>query len=257
MRLRDAARPSAQRRDRYGRRMSTRLDACDRLARSDDASAAAHRCARSPRDADVHLGHDRHAERRAAVASQHGRTPRRQSAHAHRLTPDDRVLSSLPLYHINGQCIATLTPARFRRQHRACRIASASRNGGRWSSAIGRTWLNVVPTIIAYLLNGPDARRRSSARLSRACASAARASAPLPPSSIAAFEERFGIACIEAMGLTETRVGGVHQSARPRRGASIGTPGLPLGVRGARGRRDGSVLRRTTNAARSSCAATT
>ena len=28
----------------------------------------------------------------------------------HGLTRDDRCLSSLPLYHINGQCIATITP---------------------------------------------------------------------------------------------------------------------------------------------------
>jgi long-chain acyl-CoA synthetase len=29
---------------------------------------------------------------------------------AHALTASDRVLSSLPLYHVNGQCIATITP---------------------------------------------------------------------------------------------------------------------------------------------------
>ena len=34
----------------------------------------------------------------------------RAVADAHALTPRDRVLSSLPLYHINGQCIATVTP---------------------------------------------------------------------------------------------------------------------------------------------------
>ena len=71
------------------------------------------------------------------------------------LRASDRVLSSLPLYHINGQCIATTStlvsggsivmPHRF----------SASQ----WWPLVERyrpTWLNVVPTIIAYLLNGPD-----------------------------------------------------------------------------------------------------
>ena len=33
-----------------------------------------------------------------------------QSIERHGLTPDDRVLSSLPLYHINGQCIGTIGP---------------------------------------------------------------------------------------------------------------------------------------------------
>ena len=42
----------------------------------------------------------------------------RAVADAQALTADDRVLSSLPLYHINGQCIATVGAARLRRQHR-------------------------------------------------------------------------------------------------------------------------------------------
>ena len=71
------------------------------------------------------------------------------------LSASDRVLSSLPLYHINGQCIATAStlvsggslvmPHRF----------SASQ----WWPLVERyrpTWLNLVPTIIAYLLNGSD-----------------------------------------------------------------------------------------------------
>ena len=78
-----------------------------------------------------------------AVASHHG------------LGPADRVLSSLPLYHINGQCISTtgtlcsggsiVMPHRF--------------SVSQWWSLVARwrpTWLNLVPTIVAYLLNAPD-----------------------------------------------------------------------------------------------------
>ena len=39
-------------------------------------------------------------------------------ARTRRSAPHDRVLSSLPLYHINGQCIATVERARVRRQPR-------------------------------------------------------------------------------------------------------------------------------------------
>ena len=97
----------------------------------------------------------------------------RAVADAQTLTPRDRVLSSLPLYHINGQCIATVAPlvsgGSIVMPHRF----SASQ----WWPLVERyrpTWLNLVPTIIAYLLAGPD--------LTPTQADAARASpAPLPP----------------------------------------------------------------------------
>jgi long-chain acyl-CoA synthetase len=111
----------------------------------------------------------------------------------------DRVLSSLPLYHINGQCIATVAPlvagGSIVMPHRFSvtqwwRLVDAHRP----------TWLNMVPTIIAYLLNGPERlhqRRRARTRFGRS------ASAPLPPERHRAFEKRFGISVVEAMGLTE------------------------------------------------------
>jgi long-chain acyl-CoA synthetase len=71
------------------------------------------------------------------------------------LTAADRVLSSLPLYHINGQCIATVAPlvsgGSIVMPHRF--------SVSQWWPLVERyrpTWLNVVPTIIAYLLNGPE-----------------------------------------------------------------------------------------------------
>jgi long-chain acyl-CoA synthetase len=61
----------------------------------------------------------------------------RSVAQAHRLTSADRVLSSLPLYHVNGQCIATISPlvsgGSIVMPHR-----SACRSGGRSSKPIGR-----------------------------------------------------------------------------------------------------------------------
>ena len=62
------------------------------------------------------------------------------------------------------------------------------------------TWINVVPTIVSYLLEGEAPPRDALARL-RFCRSA---SAALPPEHLRGFEQKFGIGVIETMGLTET-----------------------------------------------------
>jgi len=143
------------------------------------------------------------------------------------LTPNDRVLSSLPLYHINGQCIGTVSPlvsgGSIVMPHRF--------SVSRWWPLVERyrpTWLNFVPTIIAYLLHGVD--------LTPAQAEAARhvrfgrsASAPLPPEQHRAFERRFGISVIEAMGLTECASVAFSNPLDPAK-RKYGSPGLPLGM---------------------------
>jgi long-chain acyl-CoA synthetase len=151
----------------------------------------------------------------------------RSVADHHVLTPRDRVLSSLPLYHINGQCIATVgtlcaggsavLPYRFSTSH--------------WWSIVERlapTWLNLVPTIVAYLLNGPElspAQRAAAGRVRFARS----ASAPLPPEQQKAFEERFGIPIVEGMGLTESAsIAFCNPMALDAR--RVGSAGRPLGV---------------------------
>lgn len=143
----------------------------------------------------------------------------------HGLGPGDRVLSALPLYHINGQCIATIStllsggaivlPHRF--------------SVHEWWNLVDRyqvTWINMVPTIIAYLLNaaapGPG-RRFPSVRFGRS------ASAPLPPEQHQAFEQTFGIPVIEAMGMTECASTVFANPQDPAR-RKYGSPGLPCGV---------------------------
>ena len=113
-------------------------------------------------------------------------TPGAPSPRTRDSSPTDRVLSSLPLYHINGQCVATVStlvsggsivlPHRF--------------STSQWWPLVERyrpTWLNLVPTIVAYLLNGPDLTpaQREAARGVRYARSA---SAPLPPDQQRAFE---------------------------------------------------------------------
>jgi long-chain acyl-CoA synthetase len=163
----------------------------------------------------------------------------RTVASHHGLAAHDRVLSSLPLYHINGQCIATfgtlcaggsiVMPHRF--------------SVSQWWPTVERwrpTWLNLVPTIVAYLLNAPDPApgERDAIRGIRFARSA---SAPLPPEQQRAFEARFGIPIVEAMGLTESAsIAFCNPLERARQ--KIGSPGLPFGVEARVVGRDGRAL---------------
>ena len=111
------------------------------------------------------------------------------------------MLSSLPLYHINGQCIATVSPlvsgGSIVMPHRF--------SVSQWWPLVEAhrpTWLNLVPTIVSYLLNGPPLTA-AQADACRGVRFARSASAPLPPEQHRAFEARFGIGVLEALGLTE------------------------------------------------------
>ncbi|MCC6196225.1 MAG: AMP-binding protein [Burkholderiales bacterium] len=144
---------------------------------------------------------------------------------AHRLGESDRVLCALPLYHINGQIVTAVAPL----VHGGCVVMphrfSAS---GYWElvSTHRCTWINVVPTIISYLLNGPDPRAAGLAiDPVRFCRSA---SAPLPPEQHRAFESRFGIGIIETFGMTETAAPCFTNPYDPAK-RKLGSPGTAYG----------------------------
>ena len=117
----------------------------------------------------------------------------------HALAPGDRVLAVLPLYHINAFAVTMLAPLAHGGSLAMPPRFSA---GAFWQQAVdtGCTWINVVPTMISYLLEGPAPLRERTQGI-RFCRSA---SSALPPEHLKAFEERFGIGVIETMGLTET-----------------------------------------------------
>ena len=145
----------------------------------------------------------------------------------HALTENDRVLSSLPLYHVNGQCIATVSPVLAGGSIVLPRRFSASQ----WWPLVERyrpTWLNMVPTIISYLLNGADLTPAQLAAC-RGIRFGRSASSPLPPEHHKAFERRFGVSVIEAMGLTECASVAFANPLDPSR-RKYGSPGQPLGV---------------------------
>ena len=117
----------------------------------------------------------------------------------HALTRDDRVLGVLPLYHINAFAVTMLAPL----ASGGSLALTPKFSGARfWTQAAEAqcTWINVVPTIISYLLEGAVPRHEETARI-RFCRSA---SAALAPEHHRAFEQKFGIDIIETMGLTET-----------------------------------------------------
>ncbi len=117
----------------------------------------------------------------------------------HALTAADRVLAVLPLYHINAFSITMLATL----AHGGSLVMPPKFSAAQfWQQAIERecTWINVVPTMISYLLES-ESPALADVKNIRFCRSA---SAPLAPEQLTQFEEKFGISIIETMGLTET-----------------------------------------------------
>ena len=137
----------------------------------------------------------------------------------HGLGPDDRVLAVLPLYHINAFAVTMLAPL----AHGGSLVMPPRFSAAAfWQQAIDHrcTWINVVPTIISYLLEGasPPAGALRGIRFCRS------ASAALPPEHHRAFEQKFGIGIVETMGLTETVAPSFSNPMEPeaRRIGSVG-----------------------------------
>ena len=117
----------------------------------------------------------------------------------HQLDASDRVLAVLPLYHINAFAVTMLAPL----AHGGSLVMPTKFSVARfWDQAyLGNcTWINVVPTMISYLLEAEVPAPKQTERI-RFCRSA---SAALAPDHLRAFEQKFGIGIIETMGLTET-----------------------------------------------------
>ena len=140
------------------------------------------------------------------------------------LTPDDRAMVVMPLFHVHGLIgvmLSTLNtggsivvPPRF----------SASRF---WEDqrSTRATWYSAVPTIHQILLMraDDDGAPHESFRLIRSCSSA------LAPSVFGELEARFGAPVLEAYGMTEAS----HQMASnplPPRIRTPGTVGQGTGV---------------------------
>ena len=144
---------------------------------------------------------------------------------AHELTAKDRVLCAMPLYHINGQIVTAVAPL----VHGGSVVMPHRFSVSNYWELVTHhhcTWINVVPTMINYLLQAPDPRDRGYdiARV-KFCRSA---SAPLPPELHRAFEEKFHIGIIETFGMTETNAP-CFTNPYDRSKRKIGSPGTAFG----------------------------
>jgi len=141
----------------------------------------------------------------------------------HALGPGDRVAAVLPLYHINAFAVTMLAPL----AHGGSLVMPAKFSAARFWPLVtgsGCTWINVVPTIVSYLLEGEAPPREAISRV-RFCRSA---SAALPPEHHLAFERKFGIGIIETMGLTETVAPAFSNPLEPSR-RKVGSVGRASG----------------------------
>ena len=157
----------------------------------------------------------------------------------HLLGPGDRGLAPLPLYHINALVVNLVTPlAHGGSLAMPARFSASSF----WHDALRFqcTWVNAVPTIIAYLIQSAPAelgpRELAGIRFCRS------ASAALPPEHHRAFESRFGVDIIETMGLTETAAPSFSNPVQ-RELRKIGSIGRPSGTEARVVGADGAVLK--------------
>ncbi|CUI27417.1 AMP-binding protein [Cognatishimia activa] len=143
---------------------------------------------------------------------------------AHKLSPEDRGLCVLPIYHINGLCVTVLSTLISGGSLAVVEKFSARRFWGQCESA-NVTWFSVVPTIISHLLHSdiePTAETKARLRFGRS------ASSPLAPDLQTAFETRFEVPIVETMGLTETAAQ-MLSNPLPPGVRKIGSPGKACG----------------------------
>jgi acyl-CoA synthetase (AMP-forming)/AMP-acid ligase II len=143
---------------------------------------------------------------------------------AHELTQQDCGLCVLPIYHINGLCVTVMSTVVSGSKLGVAEKFSASRFWAQCDSA-KVTWFSVVPTIISHLLHSEIAPNESTKKRLRFARSA---SSALSPDVQTAFENRFGMAIVETMGLTETAAQ-ILSNPLPPGLRKIGSPGKAYG----------------------------
>ncbi len=153
----------------------------------------------------------------------------RNVTEGHQLTPDDRALCVLPVYHINGAMVTVSAPLYSGGSVVMPKRFSAT-DYWRLVAEHRCSWSSIVPTIIKYLLDraaqepfafGND-ERLANFRFARS------ASAPLAAVTLEQWEQTFKVPMIETLGLTET-AGTVASNPLPPAAHKPGSVGLPYG----------------------------
>jgi oxalate---CoA ligase len=137
----------------------------------------------------------------------------RNIARTLQLAPADRCLNIMPLFHIHGLVGAVLSSLAAGASV-ICTPGLDVKLFPEWLATGAPTWYTAVPTmhqtILARCTSGPH-----RLRLIRSSSSA------LPPSVMAALEERFGVPVLESYGMTEA----AHQMASNPLPPAIRKPG--------------------------------
>lgn len=141
------------------------------------------------------------------------------------LTPDDRCLNVMPLFHIHGLMAAVLS-SMLAGASVVCMPGFHVDQFFEGSTRFKPTWYTAVPTIHQAILNRveakPELAARAALRFIRSSSSA------LPPQVMAGLERAFEAPVIEAYGMTEAS----HQMASnplPPKTRKPGTVGLAAG----------------------------
>lgn len=151
------------------------------------------------------------------------------TAQAHELTAQDRTLCVLPLCHINAQCVTIMAPLVSGGSLVLPHSFSVSAFWN-WVIEHNVTWFSVVPTIISYLMHNEGKLSGTALKIALNKVRFGRsASAALPPSLHAGFEQKFGIPIVETMGLTETSAQILSNPMPPKKN-KYGSPGIAFGT---------------------------
>ncbi len=147
---------------------------------------------------------------------------------AHQLGPHDRSLCVLPLYHMNALTI-TLLPTFL---SGGCVVLPRRFNANlfwNWVTEYRCTWFALVPTLVSHLLQWTNPHAAGKGADLAQVRFARSSSAPLAPAQHWAFEEKFKLPLIEAMGMTEAG-GVIFSNPLPPAIRKIGSAGVPCGV---------------------------
>jgi len=142
------------------------------------------------------------------------------------LTPADRCLNVMPLFHIHGLMVALLASLGAGASVVTSPGFDAFRFFG-WLEETSPTWYTAVPTMHQLVLSRAARQKETVARAKLRFIRSSPAS--LPPSVMADLEKTFGAPVIEAYGMTEAS----HQMATnplPPRERKPGAVGMGAGV---------------------------
>ncbi len=157
---------------------------------------------------------------------------------AHDLSEKDCSLCVLPLYHINAINV-TLLPTLLTGGSVVLPHRFLVRSFWEWLTRYRCTWSALVPTIISQLIDWIDPRAEGMEDTLRQIRFIRSSSAPLAPALHRAFEDKFRLPLIEAMGSTECG-GNIFSNPPPPGKDKIGTPGMPYGFQARIVASDGS-----------------